>query len=80
MLNKYQKDFQSVLVRNFERTFNETEIELPVKNKKIDFDFIENFISEVEKEHITELELKHKALIQTYLSITGNSKKINENS
>ena len=75
MLNKYQKVFQSVLVRNFERTFNETVIQLPVKNKEIDFDFIEKFISDVEKEHITELELQNKAIIQTYLSVTGHSEK-----
>jgi hypothetical protein len=80
MFNKYQKDFQSVLVRNFERTFNETVIQLPVKNKEIDFDFIENFISDVEKERITELELQHKAIIQNYLSVTGHSDKVSEKS
>ncbi len=42
---------------------NRTNIQLPIKNDKIDFDFIENFISELEAEHITEL--------QAYLSASG---------
>ena len=72
MLNKYQKVFQAVLVRNFEKAFNKTIIQLPIKENEIDFDFIENFIADVETEHITDLKLKHKNIIQTYLSVTGN--------
>jgi len=52
LLNKYQLVFQSVLVRNFENVFNNTKIKLPMKNRKIDFDFIESFIAEVETNHI----------------------------
>lgn len=74
MLNKYQQVFQSVLVRNFETVFNNTKIKLPVKDSKIDFDFIENFIAEVEAEHITELELEHQAKMGAYLSVTGLTK------
>ena len=40
-----------------------TVIKLPVKNKKIDFDFMESFIKEIEAERITTLE--------TYLIATG---------
>lgn len=40
-----------------------TVIKLPVKNKKIDFDFMESFITEIEAERITTLE--------TYLIATG---------
>ena len=35
---------------------NKTSILLPAKNKKIDFDFIDRFIAELEAEHIAELE------------------------
>jgi hypothetical protein len=38
-------------------------IQLPIKNDKIDFDFMENFIAELEAERIAELE--------AYLSVTG---------
>lgn len=71
MLNKYRQVFQSVLVRNFESVFNNTKIQLPIKDGEIDFEFIENFIAEVETEHIIELELENKAIIEAYLSVTG---------
>ncbi len=38
-------------------------IQLPIKNKEIDFDFMESFISELETKKITEIE--------TYLEVTG---------
>ncbi len=38
-------------------------VELPVKNDKIDFDFMESFIAELESRHIAELE--------AYLKVTG---------
>ena len=42
---------------------NKTMIQLPVKNSKIDFDFMESFIAELEARRIAELE--------AYLSVTG---------
>ncbi len=71
LLNKHQQVFQSVLVRNFENVFTNTIIQLPIKDGIIDFAFIESFISEVEADHIVELELNHKAKIDLYLSVTG---------
>ena len=44
-------------------SFKQVKIQLPTKNNKIDFDFMENFISELEREKISELE--------TYLKATG---------
>lgn len=35
---------------------NKTKIQLPTKNGKIDFDFIESFVAKLEKEHILKLE------------------------
>lgn len=52
-LNKQQSKFQAVLVRDFEKTFNETKILLPInQNNQITFEFMENFISAVQKQVI----------------------------
>lgn len=52
-LNKNQKIFQGVLVRDFEKTFNKTEILLPIlDSNNIDFNFIESFIKAIQKECI----------------------------
>lgn len=42
---------------------NKTKIMLPMQNEKIDFDFMESFIAELEARHIAELE--------AYLTVTG---------
>lgn len=57
-LNKNQKVFQGVLVRDFEKVFNDTKIKLPInKNGQIAFDFMESFISAVQKEVIKSVNL-----------------------
>ncbi|MBR7797904.1 type I restriction endonuclease subunit R [Agaribacter marinus] len=56
LLNKNEQVFKNVLVRDFERVFNKTKIQLPTKNGEIDFDFMESFIAELEAERIAELE------------------------
>jgi len=48
------------------KTIAETKIQLPTKNDKIDFEFMEQFIAELEAEHIAELE--------AYLLATGLKK------
>lgn len=63
LMNKQQKVFQNVLVRDFEQTFNKTKIQLPTKKGKIDFKFMESFIAELEAQRIAELE--------AYLTLTG---------
>jgi len=45
------------------KAMNNTKIQLPTKNDKIDFEFIDDFIAELEAERIAELE--------AYLSVTG---------
>ncbi len=62
-LNKLKPKLLSVLVRDVDRTFTETEVILPTKNNQIDFDFMESFIAELEAERIAELE--------AYLTVTG---------
>lgn len=63
LLNRMHGIFQNVLVRDFEETFNKHKIKLPIKNGKIDFDFMESFIAELEAERIAQLE--------AYLLATG---------
>lgn len=62
-LNKKQKFFQSILVRNFENIFKSEKIQLPTKNSQPDFKFMENFMAELEARHMAELE--------AYLSAAG---------
>lgn len=63
LLNRFAPVFQSVLVRNFESTFSEQTVTLPTKNGEIDFDFIEEFVAELEATRLAELE--------AYLEATG---------
>jgi hypothetical protein len=48
-----------------------TKIFLPAKNNKIDFNFMENFIAELEAQRIAELEAQRIAELEAYLSVTG---------
>lgn len=58
-LNKLKPLLLSVLVRNVDKTFLNSELTLPVtKEGNIDFDFMERFVAELETEKIDKLE-KH---------------------
>ena len=48
VLNKKQKIFQAVLVRNFEKVFKTEKVQLPIKNGSLHLDFMENFVAELE--------------------------------
>lgn len=63
LLNKLKKRLLSVLVRDVDNMFLTSIINLPVKNNKVDFSFIDKFIAELEAERLAELE--------AYLSVTG---------
>jgi len=63
VLNKQKQHLLSVLVRDVDKTFLSAKISLPINNGKIDFEFIESFIAELEAERIAELE--------AYLSASG---------
>ena len=63
VLNKQKKALLSVLVRDVDKTFRETIVRLPIKNNKINFDFMESFIAELEAERIAEL--------SAYLTVSG---------
>lgn len=68
MLNKLQSLFQGVLVRDFEKTFYNTEVVIPQKNNQIDFAYMEERIRVLEEERIRVLE--------AYLKVTGLDKYI----
>lgn len=46
-------------------------IQLPTKDGKIDFDFMESFIAELEARRIAELEARRIAELKAYLTVTG---------
>lgn len=49
LLNRQKTRLLSVLVRNVNNVFRSTKIQLPTKDGKIDFDFMEMFISAIKK-------------------------------
>jgi hypothetical protein len=63
LLNKKRDELLSVLVRDVDKTFLNAKVNLPTINGQINFDFIENFITQLELERLREL--------SAYLSITG---------
>lgn len=63
VLNRQKPILLSVLVRHIDDTFRNLNIKLPVRDGKIDFDFMESFIAELEAERVAELE--------AYLKISG---------
>lgn len=63
LLNCQKPKLLSVLVRNVDETFKNLKILLPIKYGEIDFDFMKNFIAELEAQRYAELE--------AYLSVTG---------
>lgn len=63
ILNKLKKNLLSVLVRDVDDTFRATKVLLPTKDGKIDFEFIDGFVAELEALRVAELE--------AYLKVTG---------
>lgn len=64
ILNQQKKILLSVtLVRNVDKVFRKIKVNLPIKDGQLDFDFMEGFISELEAQHMAELE--------TYLTVRG---------
>jgi hypothetical protein len=58
--------------RNFYAKDADTiDILLPINKGKIDFEFMENFIAELEAERIAELEAERIAELEAYLHVTG---------
>ena len=49
IMNKKRDFFNNLSVRQFERAFNDSEIELPIKNNQPDYEIMETLISAVQK-------------------------------
>ena len=72
VLNKLKPILLSVLVRNVDEIFLNTTINLPINAKnKIDFEFMESFIAELEAERVAELEAERVAELSAYLKVSG---------
>lgn len=64
LLNKQKQKLLSVLVRSVDKVFRNLTVRLPITpNREIDFEFMENFIAELEAERIAEL--------AAYLTVSG---------
>jgi len=63
VLNKQKPKLLSVLVRNVDSVFKNIVIRLPIRNTQINFDFMGDFITELEQARVAELE--------AYLIATG---------
>ena len=71
LLNKQKPKLLSVLVRDVDKVFLSTKIQLPTHSGKIDFDFMESFIAELEAQRIAELEAQRIAELSAYLKVSG---------
>ena len=71
IFNKQSQLLKSMLVRNFEKIFTNTTVNLPTRNNKIDFSYMEKYISELEKERIRELKKERISELENYLKVSG---------
>ncbi len=70
-LNKSSRTYQSVLVRDFEKTFNSTELIVPFIEGKVAVKYIEERVRELEKERVRELEKERVRELEAYLQEAG---------
>lgn len=63
ILNNQKTVLLSVLVRHVDETFRNLKVKFPIKNNNLDFDFMENFISELETGYVIRL--------NAYLKVNG---------
>lgn len=69
--NKSSKRYQSLLVRDFENAFYETELSVPYKEGKVAVDFIRKQVQELENERVQELEAERVRELEAYLKAAG---------
>lgn len=69
--NKSSKRYQSLLVRDFENAFYETELSVPYKEGKVAVDFIRKQVQELENERVQELEAERMRELEAYLKAAG---------
>ena len=56
ILNRIKQDLLSVLVRDVDKKFLNSKIQLPTKNGEINFEYMESFIAQIEHDRITKLD------------------------
>ena len=72
ILNLQKSVLLQVLVRNVDETFRNINVQLPqTSNKEIDFEFIEEFVRELERARLRELERARLRELEAYLVATG---------
>lgn len=69
LLNKQKNNLLSVLVRDVDCTFRNTIVRLPVKEEKIDFAFIDDFITMLEINRLDELKDNYSNEIEAYSNL-----------
>lgn len=69
LLNKQKKKLLSVLVRDVDSIFLNTIVKLPVRNGEIDFAFIDDFITLIEKNRLEELRSDYLEELKAYQDI-----------
>lgn len=78
ILNQQKNKLLSVLVRDIDEIFENLEVQLPTKNWEIDFEFMENFIEELEKEKIEKLNNYLQVTWLNDYNLTEKEKKVLE--
>jgi len=78
ILNKQKEKLLTGLVRDVDNMFLSAKTKLPTKNNKIDFDFMESFIGELEAQKIEQLEAYLKASGLEDYTLTGEEIKVLE--
>ena len=74
LLNKHQDIFKRVIVGDFEDTFNKTQIVVPYKKGKIAFDFIKDYIKEVQITQIKKLTSDYNSNLEKMLNVCNLKK------
>jgi len=70
IFNKNSEFYQSELVRNFEKIFLETKIQLPITDRGfLDFDYMESYITQIENKYISTLENRRNFYLKSYLTV-----------
>lgn len=70
-LSKHKDIFQRVLVSDFEETFNNSLIEVPYKDDVIAYDYIKDYINEIQKLRVKRLYNEYKTKIHKILDVCG---------
>ena len=71
LLEKLRPHLLSVLVRDVDKEFNGSLIEVPTRNGDIDFPYMEQYVQELEADRIEELEADRIEELEAYLKVSG---------